>query len=66
MSYDECLMSTFLHAGSWTVLGVGLGLAVLLSKRGRRVATLITVCTTMLLAVSWSYTWFELNCVELL
>lgn len=65
MTYEQCLRSTYLDLESWIIALVGLVVSYIFWKYGKSVFAIVTVCIGQLLAVSWAYIYYELNCVEL-
>lgn len=65
MTYDECLLATFMDPVSWAVVVLGLCLAVLLWRRGWKTTVIVVLIGTFGLSSLWAYSFFELNCVEL-
>lgn len=66
MSYDECLRSTYFDLESWLFALLGLGISFIFWRYGRMAFTIISACISLLLALSWAYFYYELNCVELI
>ncbi len=66
MDYDECLLSTYFDLESWLIALLGLGISFIFWRYGKKGFAMASSCTGLLLAVSWAYLYYELNCVELL
>jgi hypothetical protein len=65
MTYEECVRSAFLDRQSWSVLLIGLGLALGLRKFGRKYSAVAIAISSAIVGLVLAYTYFELNCVEL-
>ncbi|MEM7520985.1 MAG: hypothetical protein AAF307_08095 [Pseudomonadota bacterium] len=66
MTYDECLRSTYLDWESWLIALVSLAISFALRKYGKTSFAIVSGSFGLLLAVSWAYLFYELNCVELI
>ncbi len=65
MDYDLCLRSTFLDLESWAIVLTGFAVSVLLMRFEKRGLAITCFLTSLVLATSWAYFYYELNCVEL-
>jgi hypothetical protein len=66
MNYDECLHATYFDLESWLIALLGLGISFIFWRYGKRAFAIISACIGILLAPSWAYFSYELNCVELI
>lgn len=66
MSYDECLRSTYFDLESWLIAFLGLCISFILWRYGKTTFAIISAFVGLLLALSWAYLYYELNCVELI
>lgn len=65
MDYDLCLRSAFLDLESWVIFLAGLAVSVLLMRFEKRGLAITCFLIGLVLATSWAYFYYELNCVEL-
>lgn len=65
MNYQECLRATYFDLESWAIALVGLIVSFLLLRFGKIFFATICIAVGLLLAASWAYLHYELNCLEL-
>ncbi len=65
MDYDICLRSTFLDFESWAIVLTGLAVSLVLMRFEKRGLAITWLLTSLILATSLGYFYYELNCVEL-
>lgn len=66
MNYDECLRSTYFDLESWLIALVGLGISFIFWRYGKTAFAIMSAFVGLFLALSWTYLYYELNCVELI
>lgn len=66
MIYDECLRSPYLNWKSWFIFFVSSAITFALKKYVKTAFAIVSGCFGMMLAVSRTYLFYELNCVELI
>lgn len=66
MTHDECLRSTFLDWESWLIVLVSLAISFTLRKFGKTAFAIVSGSFGLVLVVAWAYSFYELNCVELI
>ncbi|MGH1412363.1 MAG: hypothetical protein ACRBB0_02650 [Pelagimonas sp.] len=64
MDYDLCLRSALLDLESWAIVLTGFTVSVFLMRFEKRAFAVTCFLTTLVLATSWAYFYYELNCVE--
>lgn len=65
MTYEDCLLSTFLDIQSWGIALAGLMVAAILKKFKRTISAALVSMIGLISAIAWAYIYYELNCVEL-
>ena len=65
MTYQECLRLTFFDLESWVIALAGLVISFFVLRYGTRIFASVFAGLSLLLAISWAYLYYELNCVEL-
>lgn len=66
MTYEACLMATFLNLQSWAIAAVGLILAFVAWRLKRRFIAAVAFGQGLILALLWAYLHYNFNCVELI
>ena len=65
MTYQECLRLTFFDLESWVIALAGLVISFFVLRYATRIFASVFAGLSLLLAISWAYLYYELNCVEL-
>lgn len=66
MNHDGCLRSTYYDLESWLIALLGLGISFFFWRYGKMPLAIMSALVGFLLALSWAYLYYELNCVELI
>lgn len=66
MTYEECLRSIYFDWESWLIALVALAISLTFWKNTKKGLAVVSACFGLLLASSWAYLYYEMNCVELI
>lgn len=66
MTYEECVRSVYFDWESWVIALVALAISLTFLRYRKKIFAVVSFCFGLLLAASWAYLYYELNCVELI
>lgn len=66
MTYEEFLRSIYFDWESWLIALMALVISLTFWKFNKKVLSVVSACSGLLLAASWAYLYYEVNCVELI